>query len=109
MTAPASDLMPRAREASVERCVLLYAGTCPRCRVMARMAILLSCGRIEGMPMNVAEWRAFYDRELPASRGHPVLFDRGVAIWGPRIFPLALAIAVRGGLTAMGRALRIRR
>jgi hypothetical protein len=109
MAAHASDLMPRARKASAERAVLLYAGTCRRCRAVARTIILLSCGQIEGLSLNVDEWRDFYDRELPESRGHPVLFRRGVATWGPRVFPLALYVAVGGAMTALSRALGRRR
>jgi hypothetical protein len=105
MTAQASDLMPYARKASAQRAVLLYAGTCPHCRAMARMIILLSCGQIEGLPLNRDEWRAFYDRELPQSRGRPVLFRRGVATWGPRVIPLALWVAAQGATSAFSRAL----
>jgi hypothetical protein len=101
MASPA--ILEQARQDSANRTVLLYAGSCPRCRWMARAILWLSAGRIKGVPLDVPEWRQFYERELPESRGSPVLVRNGTPRWGARVFPLTLYVAVQGGLAAIGR------
>ena len=83
--------------------VLLYAGTCPRCRFLARLILSLAAGSIKGMPLTEAEWRDFYADELPESRGWPVLVHKRVAHWGPGVFPLTLWLALCGYLSREGR------
>lgn len=100
---PPPAILERARRDSVDRAVLLYAGSCPHCRRMARAILWLSAGHIKGVPLDVPEWRHFYAEELPESRGSPVLVRNGTPRWGPRMFPLTLYVAVQGALAAIGR------
>jgi hypothetical protein len=97
-----ASILDRARRRSADRALLLYAGSCPKCRWMARAIILLSAGQIEGVALDKPEWRRFYDEELPESRGSPVLVRAGIPIWGRRVFPVTLWLALRGALGRRG-------
>lgn len=97
-----AGVLDRARRDSAGGAVLLYAGSCPRCRFLARLILALSAGRMTGVALSEPEWRAFYAHELPESRGSPVLVRNGKPYWGLRVFPLTLWMAIRGAFGGGG-------
>ena len=87
----------------MDRPVLLHAGSCPRCRWLARVILTLSAGAITGIALEDEKWRDFYAFELPQSRGSPVLVLRGTPYWGARVFVMTPWIAFQGALSAFRR------
>jgi hypothetical protein len=93
------DVVGEALAASYDTPILLYAGSCPKCRLLSAMIVACSLGRIRRESLDVPAWRRFYAEDLPQAHGYPVLFHRGRIVWGPRVFlatPLVtLQLAVR--------------
>lgn len=99
------SVLERACRDSIDRPVLLHAGSCPRCRWLARIILALSAGAITGIALDDSEWRDFYAFELPQSRGSPVLVLRGIPYWGPRVFAMTPWLALQGAMVALRRQL----
>ena len=76
--------------------VLLYAGTCPRCRFLARCVAILSMGRVKTVPLAVPQWRQLYDGVLPKARGYTVLVLEEGPVYGPRVFAMVPLVVFRG-------------
>jgi len=66
--------------------LLLFAGSCVKCRFLSRCVELASLGVIRRESLERPEWRKFYYEDFPQARGYPVLFVRGVPIFGFRVF-----------------------
>jgi hypothetical protein len=76
-----SDISPDA-----ERPLLLYAGSCPKCRFLSRCVVLLSFNTIRRVPLERPEWEKFYFVDYPQARGYPVLFIKGRPVFGAYVF-----------------------
>jgi hypothetical protein len=69
-----------------ERPLLLYAGSCPKCRFLSRCVVLLSLKTIRRVPLERDEWEKFYYVDYPQARGYPVLFIKGRQVFGAHVF-----------------------
>lgn len=72
MTTEAPEGLARARAAA--RPVLLYAGTCPKCRFVSAFLVALALGTLTRLPLDHEEAQAFH-REHPEARGYPALIQ----------------------------------
>jgi len=74
------------RRSDLEKLVLLYAGTCSRCRFLSLCIVIWSLGRVKRVPLDVPQWQKLYDEHLPDARGFPVLVLEEGPIYGKRVF-----------------------
>jgi len=65
--------------------VLVYRGTCAKCRFLSRLVVILSSGTIrrEALGSDMAERLA---RDHPETRGKLALIDGGRIVYGTRVF-----------------------
>jgi hypothetical protein len=82
----ATDYRARLATIAPTTPLLLYAGSCPKCRALARLTVLLSLHTVRKEPLEKPEWQKFYYEEYPQARGYPVLFLDGRPIFGRRVF-----------------------
>lgn len=92
--------------------LLLYAGSCAKCRFLSRCVELASLGAIRRVSLERPEWQKFYYEDFPQAKGYPVLFVKGRPIFGARVFfavPLVVVSSVwkmawsRGRKSASGQ------
>jgi hypothetical protein len=69
--------------------VLLYRDTCGRCRLLSRLAVAASLGRLARWPLASPRAEAIL-RRVPAARGKLVLVDGERLVTGWRVIPAAL-------------------
>lgn len=85
-----------------ERHLLLYAGSCPRCRALARAVGVLSFGTVDLVSLERPEWRKFYYEDFPQAQGFPVLFLHGEPVFGWRVFLYTPRLVLHQWLAAAG-------
>jgi hypothetical protein len=68
------------------RAVLLYRATCPKCRVLSQLAVLLSLGRINRIPLDSARAAALTERD-PALARKLTFIAPGRTTTGWRVVP----------------------
>jgi predicted DCC family thiol-disulfide oxidoreductase YuxK len=84
-----------------ERRVLLYRGTCGKCRTLSRVIVLASLGRVRRVPIGSPEAEALYTRD-PAARNRLAL-AHGAAIQTGRAMTANLAgVVVMNGVAVGG-------
>jgi predicted DCC family thiol-disulfide oxidoreductase YuxK len=92
--------MPEAFRLHAIRPSLFYKDTCPPCRQLSRVALVLSLGHVRRVPIRSEEAEAFY-ASYPEQRGRLVL-RHGADVW----FGLDVLKAIPGAvLRTWGRAL----
>jgi len=92
MTQP-GDLQPNSLAAPDARPLLFYQAWCPRCRVLSRLAELLSLQTIRRMPIDSRQAELIRSRS-PDWRGE-LLLAEGERIWRGRAALLALLFVTR--------------
>jgi predicted DCC family thiol-disulfide oxidoreductase YuxK len=75
----------------LRRAILLYRASCPKCRLISKAIVVLSCGRIRRVPLDSATARALYDR-FGEPQARIALFYRGAFRIG-RAIPASMAMA----------------
>jgi hypothetical protein len=89
-----------------DRPVLLYAGSCPKCRWLSQAVVVASAGTVLRVPMEKPEWEKFYYQDFPQARGHPVLFVEGEPIFGSAVFRAVPVVVARTWVNKIHRLLR---
>ena len=69
--------------------VLLYRDTCGKCRLLSRLAVAASLGRLARLPLSSPGAAALL-RRAPMARGKLVLIDGERLVTGWRVIPAAL-------------------
>jgi hypothetical protein len=90
-----------------ERPILLYRGSCPKCRLLSRLAVIAALGVLRRIPIGSDEADRLYRRH-PGTEGQLALFHGDLMATGPRVIPLALLLFIRiwaGRLTPSPRPL----
>jgi hypothetical protein len=64
---------------------VFYQETCPPCRVLSRLAVLLALGAIRRVPLGSDEAAALHE-EHPEWRGQLLMLDGETVHLGPRVF-----------------------
>ncbi len=93
---PASERRPR----------LLFKSTCPPCRRISNLVVLISLGTIRRVPLDSSEARKVYAL-FPEHEGEPVLINEQQAIFGWQIFIALPVMIMRVWLRAALYLLRI--
>jgi hypothetical protein len=89
-----------------EQPLLLYAGSCQKCRLLSRLVVALSLNNIRRVPLEKPEWRKFYYEDFPQAKGYPVLFLGGRPVFGLRVFMLVPVTVVYGWMMAVNKRFR---
>jgi hypothetical protein len=71
------------------RPVILYRDTCGKCRLLSRLAVAASLGRLSRLPLSSPRAAAIL-HSVPAARGKLVLLDGDSLVTGWRVIPAAL-------------------
>lgn len=74
-----------SRLAGVPRVRVFYDETCPPCRTLSRLVVVLSLGAMARVPLG-SEEAARLHRRHPEWTGQLLLLDGGEAWLGPRVF-----------------------
>lgn len=90
---------------SLEQPVLLYRGSCPKCRLLSRLAVIAALGVLRRIPIGSDEADHLY-RLHPGTQGQLALFHRGLVATGPRVIPAALGLFLRIWTGRLASALR---
>lgn len=101
-----AEFVDETKERSRRAPVLLYAGSCAKCRFISSFVGTFSLQSIEQIPLDVAEWDALYRDYFPEARGYPILFYRGRPWFGGRVFLATPLVAVISALRALDAALK---
>ncbi len=88
---------------TASRSTLLYRATCPHCRLLARIAVLLSLGTIARRPLDSREAQDLYARH-PDSRGRLALVHGPAIYTGARTLTGAVLVVLS---TLGGRVRRV--
>ncbi|MGB7922610.1 MAG: hypothetical protein WCF57_05140 [Pyrinomonadaceae bacterium] len=100
MIDPAPSLTP---DSSMRRANLFYKSTCPPCRWMSRLAVILSFGIIRRTPVSSAEAKALY-QQYPEHDGQLILtYPHGVA-FGRMVFAAVPLVVLKGGWDIITRS-----
>ena len=75
--------------------ILLYAGSCPKCRFLSRCVVLWSLGRVKRVALEVAQWKQLYYEHLPEAKGFPVLLLEDGPVYGPRVFAIVPLVVLK--------------
>lgn len=89
-----------------KRPLLLYAGSCPKCRFLSWLVVALSLGVVRRVPLERPEWKRFYEVDHPEARGYPVLFRRGRPVLGARVFWMVPVVLIETWVGLVAAALR---
>jgi hypothetical protein len=81
--------------------VLLYAGTCFKCRCLSAVVVALSLGRVARVPLDRPQWARLYGGEFARAKGSPILFHSGRAYYGLPLYLLTPVVALASALRAL--------
>lgn len=74
--------------------VLVYRGTCPKCRMLSRLAVLLSAGSLRRVPLDAPEAELLHSL-YPDSQGRIAVFGHGIVAYGGKALSAAFFIMLR--------------
>jgi hypothetical protein len=106
MDEPGTDGDPIPPTVPRDRPVVVYAGSCPKCRVLSRLVVLASFGAVVRMPLEAPEWQKLYWEDLPEARGSPVLVVGNRLVYGRRVFPAVASVVARSWAGLPARLVR---
>jgi hypothetical protein len=92
--ASAASEYPESGRGGNQRPMLLYAGSCWKCRLLSRLVVIASLGVIRRVPLEIPAWRKFYYEDYPQAQGYPVLFWNGTPHFGAKVFVLTPLVVV---------------
>lgn len=84
------------------RAILLYRGTCPKCRFLSRLAVALSAGTLRRIPIDSDAATALY-RRIPQSDGRLALFSASGVTTGWRVVPAGVRVLLSAWRSALHR------
>ncbi|RKH56652.1 hypothetical protein [Corallococcus llansteffanensis] len=103
-----SGTVERLLDSGSDRPVLLYRGSCPKCRLLSRLAVLAALGSLRRIPIGSDEADLLYRRH-PGTEGQLALFHGDRLATGPGVIPRALLLFLRiwtGRLVSLARPSR---
>jgi hypothetical protein len=95
------EVVRNAQESSDRTPILLYAASCGKCRFLSSMVVTFSLNRIRRVPLDIPQWQKLYAEDFPQAHGSPILFYRGRASWGMRVFVLTPVVVAVSALRAL--------
>ena len=88
---------------SAQPSLLLYRDTCPKCRLLSRLAVLLAMGGIDRVPLSSPRARLLTAGD-PQRRGQLTLVGRSGRATGWGVLPAAFVATVEHLLTRRGQS-----
>lgn len=85
------------------RSLLLYRATCPKCRLLSRIVVVLSCASVARAPISSPE-AELVTQMYPHSKGKLALLDRDRIVTGWGVVPAVLSCLIRTWIHTYGRS-----